>query len=82
MLGIDVAKSTVQRYIIKRPKPALPTWRAFLANHVSCLASINFFTVPSLRNRVLSIFVVLAHFRRRVLHFGITEHPTAEWTSR
>jgi putative transposase len=82
MLGIDVAKSTVERYMVKRPKPASPTWRAFLANHVPCLVSIDFFVVPTVRNRVLYVFVVLAHLRRRVLHFAITEHPTAEWTSR
>ena len=82
MLGIDVAKSTVERYMVKRPKPASPTWRAFLANHVSCLASIDFFTVPTVRNRVLYVFVVLAHLRRRIVCFNVTEHPTAAWTSR
>jgi hypothetical protein len=82
MLGIDVAESTVERYMVKRPKPASPTWRAFLANHVSCLASVDFFTVPTVRHRVLLVFAVPAHLRRRVLHFGITEHPTAAWTSR
>jgi len=82
MLGIEVAKSTVERYMVKRPKPASPTWRAFLANHVVCLASIDFFTVPTVRNRVLYVFVVLAHLRRRVLHFNVTTNPTAEWTSR
>ena len=82
MLGIDVAKSTVERYMVKRPKPASPTWRALLANHVACLASIDFLTVPTVRNRVLCVFVVLAHLRRRVLHFNVTTNPTAEWTSR
>ncbi|NMC71959.1 MAG: transposase family protein [Myxococcales bacterium] len=82
MLGIVVAKSTVERYMIKRPKPASPTWRAFLANHVNCLASIDFFTVPTVRNRVLYVLVVLAHLRRRIVHFAITEHPTAAWTAR
>jgi hypothetical protein len=82
MLGIDVAKSTVERYMVRRPKPASPTWRAFLGNHVSCLASVDFFTVPTVRHRVLFVFVVPAHLRRRVLHFGITAHPTAAWTSR
>jgi putative transposase len=64
MLGIDVAKSTVERYMVKRPKPASPTWSAFLANHVACLASIDFFVVPTVRNRVLYVLVVLAHLRR------------------
>jgi putative transposase len=39
-----------------------------------------FFTVPTATFRVLFVFVVLAHERRRVLHFGVTEHPTQEWT--
>ena len=82
MLGIDVARSTVERHMIKRPKSASTTWRAFLANHAACLASIDFFTLPTVRNRILFVFVVLAHLRRCVLHFAITEHPTAEWTAR
>ena len=82
MVGIEVAKSTVERYMLKRPKPASPTWRAFLANHVACLASIDFFVVPTMRNRILYAFVVLAHLRRRIVHFAVTEHPTAAWTAR
>jgi len=30
--------------------------------------------------RVLFVFLVIEHRRKRVLHFGVTEHPTAEWT--
>jgi putative transposase len=82
MLGINIAKSTVERQMVKRPKPASPTWRAFLANHVACLASIDFFTVPTVRNRVLYVCVLLAHLRRRVVHFAVTAHPTAAWTAR
>jgi transposase InsO family protein len=29
--------------------------------------------------RVLFVFIVLEHQRRKVLHFGVTEHPTSEW---
>jgi transposase InsO family protein len=39
-----------------------------------------FFTVPTATFRVLFVFVVLSHDRRRVVHFGVTEHPTEEWT--
>jgi transposase InsO family protein len=42
---------------------------------------IDFFTVPTARLRVLFVLVVLAHHRRRVVHFNITEHPTAAWTA-
>jgi len=45
------------------------------------LVSVDFFTVPTARLRVLFVFVVLAHDRRRVLHFNVTEHPTAAWTT-
>jgi len=81
MLGIEVAKSTVERYMVKRPKPASPTWRALLANHVPCLVSIDFFTVPTVGHRVLHVLVILAHLRRRVVHVAVTENPTAAWTA-
>src|SRR5207249_9863927 len=54
---------------------------AVVANHVPDLVSIDFFAVPSARLRVLFVLVVLAHHRRRVLHFNVTEHPTAAWAA-
>jgi putative transposase len=45
------------------------------------LVSIDFFTVPTARLRILFVLVVLTHHRRRVVHFKITEHPTAHWTA-
>ncbi len=62
-------------------KPPSPTWRAFLNNHVKDLVSIDFFTVPTAGFKVLFVLVVLAHHRRRVVHFNVTEHPTAWWTA-
>jgi putative transposase len=43
--------------------------------------SVDFFTVPTIRFQVLYVFLVLAHDRRRVVHFNVTAHPTAEWTA-
>src|SRR6266403_6376982 len=80
-LGIDVAERTVSRLLPKRRSPPSQTWRTFLTNHVRDLVSIDFFTVPTARLRVLFVFVVVAHDRRRVLHFNVTEHPTAAWTA-
>src|SRR3989454_1563364 len=80
-LGIDVAERTVSRLLPERRSPPSQTWRTFLTNHVRDLVSIDFFTVPTARLRVLFVFVVLAHARRRVLHFNVTEHPTAAWTA-
>src|SRR5213592_2886661 len=66
-LGIDVAERTVSRLLPKRRSPPSQTWRTFLTNHVRDLVSIDFFTVPTAR--------------LRVLHFNVTEHPTAAWTA-
>jgi putative transposase len=43
--------------------------------------SVDFFIVPTIRFQVLYVFLVLAHERRRLLHFAVTAHPTAEWTA-
>jgi transposase InsO family protein len=80
-LGIAVCERTVSRLMPKRSGPPSQTWRAFLTNHVQDLVSIDFFAVPTVRLRVLFVLVVLAHHRRRILHFNVTEHPTAEWSA-
>jgi hypothetical protein len=80
-LGIDIAKSTVEKYRPKPRKPSSPTWRTFLKQHMRDTVAIDFFTVPTVRFRVLFVLVVLVHDRRRVIYFNVTEHPTAEWTA-
>jgi hypothetical protein len=79
-LGINVSERTVSRLMRKRLKPPSQTWKAFLNNHIEDLVSIDFFTVPTAAFRVLFVLVVLAHHRRWVVHFNVTEHPTASWT--
>jgi putative transposase len=79
-LGINVGESSVSKYMIRSRKPPPPTWRTFLDNHAKQLVSIDFFTVPTICFEVLYVFLVLAHDRRRILHFNVTAHPTAEWT--
>ncbi len=80
-LGIEVAQSTVAKYLYRPRKPPSQTWRTFLTNHLEQMASIDFFVVPTATFRVLFVFVVLSHARRRVLHFQVTEHPSQEWTT-
>jgi len=80
-LGFEISERTVSRLMPKRRQDPSQTWKTFLTNHVGQLVSIDFFTVPTLQLRVLFVFVVLAHERRRVLHFNVTQHPTAEWTA-
>jgi transposase InsO family protein len=80
-LGIRISQASVAKYMVRHRKPPSQSWRTFLGNHLHDLVSIDFFTVPTATFRVLFVFVVLAHDRRRVLHFNVTEHPTAEWTA-
>jgi putative transposase len=80
-LGIEVSQATVAKYMVRHRKPPSQTWRTFLENHVKDLVSVDFFVVPTVTFRILYVFLVLAHDRRRVVHFNVTEHPTAEWTA-
>jgi hypothetical protein len=44
-------------------------------------AAIDFLTVYTVGFNILYVFLVLRHDRRRVIHFNITTHPTAQWTA-
>jgi transposase InsO family protein len=52
----------------------------FLRNHMKSVVAVDFFTVPTVTFRILYVFIILHHERRRMLHFNITESPTAGWT--
>ena len=80
-LGIAHGETSVSKYMVRHRNPPSQTWRTFLDNHVKIMVSVDFFTVPTLRFQVLYVFLVPAHDRRRILHFGVTAHPTAAWTA-
>jgi len=80
-LGLEISQATVAKYMVRSRKPPSQTWRTFLKNHTKDLVSTDFFVVPTVSFRVLFVFVVLAHHRRRVVHFNVTANPTAEWTA-
>jgi putative transposase len=81
MLGIQISESTVAKYMIRHRNPPSPTWRTFLDNHVADLVSVDFFTAPTATFRILYVFVILRHDRREIVHFNVTEHPTAQWAA-
>jgi len=56
-------------------------WKTFLKNHVQDLIALDFFVVPTVTYKVLFVLVILAHERRRIVHFNVTAHPTAAWTA-
>jgi transposase InsO family protein len=80
-LGIDIGETTVAKYMTRPRRPSSQTWKAFLRNHMQDLVSTDFFVVPTATFRLLFVFIVLSHERRRVVHFAVTTHPTAEWTA-
>lgn len=83
LLGHVVADSTVAKYMVKvrTPDPS-QRWTTFIRNHMDVTAACDFFVVPTATFKVLYVFVVLSHARRRILHVNVTDHPTAAWTAR
>jgi transposase InsO family protein len=79
-LGFEVSEATVSRYMPRRRKPPSQSWRTFLRNHAKDLVSIDFFVVPTVTFRILYVFLVLEHERRRIVRFNVTEGPSARWT--
>ena len=80
-LGLNISQRTVGRLMPRRLKPPSQTWRTLLQNHVADLVSVDFFVVPTVTFRVLYVFVVLLHHRRKVVHFNVSDSPTAAWTA-
>jgi putative transposase len=79
-LGIDIGETSVSKYMVRCHQRPSQTWSTFLENHLQQLVPIDFFTVPTIGFKVLYVFLVLAHDRRRIVHCNVTAHPTAEWT--
>lgn len=79
-LGIEVAQSTVAKYMVKRrPGSSGQTWKTFLHKHASGIGAMDFLVVPTINFRLLSVLVILRHERRRLVSPSVTDHPTAEW---
>jgi putative transposase len=78
-LGINVSLATVSRYVPKmKPDPTQQQrWITFLRNHKDVIAGMDFFVVPTVRFRLLYVWFAIDHGRRRILHFNVTENPTA-----
>jgi transposase InsO family protein len=82
-LGIEVAQSTVAKYMAKRRRPGSgQTSQTFLRNHVASIGVMDFLVVPTINFRVLFVLVILRHERRRLISLSVTNHPTAEWIAR
>lgn len=85
LLGYRVAEAAIAKYLPSKPprprKPSSPSWRTFWKNHLSEIAAIDFFVVPTATFRLLYVFLVLSPDRRRVAYFNVTANPSAQWTA-
>jgi putative transposase len=81
MLGFVVSERTVSRYLPRRPAPpeALKRWLTFLRNHRGAIAAMDFFIVPTVTFHLVYAWFAIDHARRRILHFDVTDQPTAAW---
>jgi putative transposase len=85
-LRILVSPRTVRSYWPSRPSPrgtrktSSQNWRTFVHNHAESLVACDFLLAVTARFRVLYVFVVMEVGSRQILHYNVTEHPTAGWT--
>ena len=81
-LGFDISESTVLRYMPKKaPRTTKQRWKTFLKNHSAQIVSVDFLVVPTITFKLLYVLVFLSHDRRRIVHFNVTGHPTAQWSA-
>src|SRR5665811_1702300 len=80
-LGLEASTATIRKYRSKSGRRPSQSWRTFLQNHAGGIAAMDFFVVPTVTCRLLYVLIVITHERRKVIHFNITEAPTAEWTA-
>src|SRR5471030_1788008 len=78
-LGIEVAQSTVAKYMARRGGGSSQTWKTFLRNHAAGIAAMDFLVVPTVGFKLLFVLVILRHRRRRLISLTVTINPTAEW---
>ena len=82
--GIRVSPRTVRRDMPSRPTPG-PTsgsqaWSTFVRNHARSMRACDFFVAVTATFRVVYVFVVMEVGTRRIVHWNVTAHPSAEWT--
>lgn len=80
-LGIFVSPRTVAKYMPRDPGRgpgrivSYQRWLTFIRNHAPAVVATN------LRGfHTLYLFVVMEVESRRIVHYGVTAHPTADWT--
>ncbi len=81
-LGLNVAQSSVAKYMVKRRGPPSQGWKTFLRNHAPDIAAMDLFVVPTIGFSLLYGFVIVRLHRRDLVWINVTANPTAEWVAR
>jgi hypothetical protein len=83
-LGIEVAQSSVGKYMVKRQGSPSEGWRTFLRNHAPDIAAMDLFVVPTIGFDLLYalVIVIVRLDRRDLVWINVTTNPTAEWIAR
>ena len=81
LLGHEISEKSVAKYMVSSRKPPSQTWKTFLENHMANIVACDFLTVPTATFRVLYVFVILSHDRRKIVHFNVTSNPSAMWAA-
>jgi transposase InsO family protein len=81
-LGIEVAQSTVAKYMARSGRGRSQTWKTFLHNHAAGIGAMDFLVVPTVGFKLLFVLVILRHQRRRLISLSVTANPTVEWIAR
>jgi len=85
-LGIRVSPRTIRKYRPKRLNPGrgkratTQRWQTFVRNHAQAIVACDVCVVVTATFRLLSVFVIMEHATRRILHSNVTAYPTAHWT--
>jgi hypothetical protein len=81
-LGIEIAQSTVTKYMVRRREPPSQGWKTFIRNHAPEIAAVDLFVVPTIDFKLLYGLAIVHLGRRRLVWTSATANPTSEWIAR
>ena len=64
----------------KHPADPSQRWMTFVRNHAKAIVASDFFVVATATFQFLYVFLIMEVETRRILHFNVPRHPSAEWT--
>jgi hypothetical protein len=81
-IGIEIAQSSVAKYMVQRRGPPSQGWETFIRNHAPHIAAIDLFVVPTIDSKLLYGLAIIRLERRRLVWISATANPTSEWIAR